>query len=302
MQFYVRVSCDKCECKLSKNTTSYGAFVLSPLILGIDFTSAPSATKPITIAHARLVHGAALRVERLERLESLDAFSALLVRGGPWVGGFDVPFGLPRELVTALGWPTRWPELVRYFGDQPRAQLREHLVEFCAGRPAGSKFAHRATDRPAGSSPSMKWVNPPVAWMLHAAAPRLLEAGVAIPGLAQGDPSRVALEAYPGMLARAITRASYKSDDRAKQDAAREAARGRIVAALTSGRHPLAIKIGFARGLRAAVEGDPRGDWLDAVLCAVQAAWAVQQGPGFGLPAEIDPIEGWIISTPAPTG
>ena len=46
----------------------------------------------------------------------------------------------------------------------------------------GHKFAHRATDRWAGSSPSMKWVNPPVAYMLHAGVPLLIDAGVAIAG------------------------------------------------------------------------------------------------------------------------
>ena len=48
----------------------------------------------------------------------------------------------------------------------------------------------------------MKWVNPPVAYMLHAGVPLLLDAGVHLPGLHAGDPARVALEAYPGLLAR----------------------------------------------------------------------------------------------------
>ena len=30
-------------------------------------------------------------------------------------------------------------------------------------------------------------------------------------------------------------------------------------------------------------------------LCAVQAAWAATQ-PGYGLPADLDPLEGWIVS------
>lgn len=240
--------------------------------------------------------GGVLRVDRLEALPHLEQFDALLQRAGPWVGGFDFPFGLPRELVIAQRWPTEWTALIRHFCAQPRAVLREQLLAFCAARPTGSKFVHRMTDRPAGSSPSMKWVNPPVAWMLHAGAPRLLEAGVDIPGLRRGDGNRVALEAYPGMLARGITRASYKSDDRAKQDAVREATRRDIVKALVAGRHPLGLKVRFAHGLRGLVETEPRGDWLDAVLCAVQAAWAVSQGPGYGLPKEIDPVEGWIVS------
>ncbi len=51
---------------------------------------------------------------------------------------------------------------------------------------------------------SMKWVNPPVAFMLHAGVPLLLDAGVHLPGHHPGDASRVALEAYPGLLAREL--------------------------------------------------------------------------------------------------
>ena len=263
--------------------------------LGVDFSSAPSRAKPITVAVARHESAHVLRVVELLALESLEAFDALLQRPGPWVGGFDFPFGLPRELVLTQDWPTDWEALIQCYADHSRAELRERFVAFCANRPAGAKFAHRATDRPAGSSPSMKWVNPPVAWMLHAGAPRLLAAGVDIPGLRRGDPSRVALEAYPGLLARAITRVSYKSDDRAKQDTGRLQARGELVRALASGRHPLDLAVRFKRGLRGTVQTDPRGDWLDAVLCAVQAAWAHAQGPHYGFPPAVDPLEGWIV-------
>ena len=34
---------------------------------------------------------------------------------------------------------------------------------------------------------------------------------------------------------------------------------------------------------------------LDAVLCLMQAAWASRQ-PDHGLPANVDPLEGWIVS------
>ena len=37
----------------------------------------------------------------------------------------------------------------------------------------------------------MKLANPPVGWMLHEGAPRLVAAGVHMPGVARGDPSRV---------------------------------------------------------------------------------------------------------------
>ena len=39
---------------------------------------------------------------------------------------------------------------------------------------------------------------------------------------------------------------------------------------------------------------DPSGDPLDAWLCLLQAAWASRQ-PRWGQPADVDPLEGWIV-------
>ncbi len=285
-------------------------------MFGVDFSSAPGPRKPITVARARLVRegtssgasgagasgaggagaSAMLVIEDFIALDSLDAFAQFLRCPGPWVGGFDFPFGLPRELVETLAWPLEWPALVRHFAALPREAIRARLRAFCDARPVGGKFAHRATDRPAGSSPSMKWVNPPVAWMFQAGAPRLLEAGVHLPGLHVGDAARVALEAYPGLLARSVTRQSYKSDDPRAQDDTRAQARSQILEALRTGRHRLGLPVRFSSVAAARLDDDPRADWLDAVLCAVQAGWATLRGPAFGLPAAIDPLEGWIVS------
>jgi len=41
---------------------------------------------------------------------------------------------------------------------------------------------------------------------------------------------------------------------------------------------------------------DPKADSLDALLCAVQAAWAYsQRNNGYGIPSHCDPLEGWIV-------
>lgn len=173
------------------------------LLVGVDFSSAPTARKPIRLAFGQR-RGAVVKLERQEALPSLDAFAAWLAAPGAWLGGFDLPFGLPRELVETLGWPTEWAPLIAHYASLSRAEIRDTFAAFCDARPAGRKFAHRACDGPAGSSPSMKWVNPPVAYMLHAGVPRLVAAGVHLPGLHAGDPSRVALEAYPGLLAREL--------------------------------------------------------------------------------------------------
>ena len=264
-------------------------------LAGIDFTSRPTRRKPITVALGHLYQGA-VRLERIEAHADNAAFAAWLRTPGPWLGVFDLPFGLPRELVLALGWPTEWLPLMRHYASLPREEIRATFAAFCAARPVGAKFAHRATDGPAGSSPSMKWVNPPVAYMLHAGVPLLLEAGVHLPGLHGGDASRVALEGYPGLLAREVLGARpYKSDDRAKQTTARFIARKDLLDALEQGRTRLQLRLRLSHAQRDDLTADASGDRLDAVLCLVQAAWASTR-PNHGLPLSIDPLEGWIVS------
>lgn len=260
---------------------------------GIDFTSAPTRRKGITIASG-VLNGDAYILESLVSLHDYEAFNTWLCRPGPWLGAFDFPFSFPRELIEHMGWPTSWAPLINHVASLSRADMRTSFKAFCDARPKGGKFAHRATDLPAGSSSPMKWVNPPVAYMLHAGAPLLLAADVTVYTLHAGDPSRIALEAYPGLVARSITKASYKSDERAKQTPARRAARTHIVETLESGVYPLGLRL-EAGNHRNALIDDASGDLLDAALCGLLAAWAWQRKDAqFGLP-DFDPLEGWIV-------
>jgi hypothetical protein len=268
-----------------------------PLLVGCDFSSTPTRRKPIVLAVGHETGGRVV-LSRLETLETLAAFEAWLAQPGEWVGGFDFPFGLPRELVEHLRWPLQWRACIEHYATLTRAEIRATFAAFCDARPAGAKFANRAFDKLAGSSPSMKWVNPPVAYMLHAALPRLLAAGVHIPGLHEGDPRRVALEAYPGLLARELLgRRSYKSDEKAKQTSERLIARKDLITGLENGRTRLALRLKLTNPQRDALVHDASGDRLDAVLCLMQAAWAQRHGaPRYGLPESLDPLEGWIVS------
>ncbi|MGV3742819.1 MAG: DUF429 domain-containing protein [Burkholderiaceae bacterium] len=260
---------------------------------GIDFTSAPSKRKGITIASGRLV-GDAYVLHSLVSLHSFKAFRAWLSLPGPWLGAFDLPFSFPRELIEHLGWPTDWSAMIRHVAGKSREELRATFKAFCDARPTGNKFAHRATDGPAGSSSPMKWVNPPVAYMLHAGVPLLLKAGVTVYTLHSGDPERIALEAYPGLIARSITRASYKSDERAKQTSERRDTRMHIVEALEKGDYRYKVRL-QAGSFREEIIADGSGDLLDACLCGILAAWAWQRREqSFGLP-DFDALEGWIV-------
>jgi hypothetical protein len=265
-------------------------------LIGVDFSSRPSARKPIVLALGAC-DGVRVRLEGFERFATLEGFGAWLQAPRRWLGGFDLPFGLPRELVQHLGWPLDWRACIEHYAALPRAEVRDAFAAFCAARPPGAKFAHRACDRPAGSSPSMKWVNPPVAYMLHAGVPLLLAAGCTLPAHAHvGAAQRIALEAYPGLLAREIVGArSYKSDDAAKQNDDRLWSRIAIVDALRHGRTRLRLSLVLSAGQHDALLDDASGDALDAVLCLMQAAWASLRAD-HGVPPAVDALEGWIVS------
>jgi Protein of unknown function (DUF429) len=271
-------------------------------IYGVDFTCAPRRAKPITVASGLLKKNL-LGIQEIERLETFAAFEALLARPGPWVGGFDFPFSLPRELVRDLGWPADWPDLVAHCGALTRLELRAALDAYRSSRPPGSKYVHRATDHPAGSSSPMKLVNPPVALMFHEGARRLAASDVDLPGLLPRAASKIALEAYPGLLARKQlgVRESYKSDTRSEHTPARTAARRKIVQALKSGR-PLGIRLTIETGLQKQIVADGSGDLLDAVICAAQAAWGwTKREANYGLPRDAPPGEGWIVTSSVTT-
>jgi hypothetical protein len=283
------------------------------MLIGCDFSSSPSKRKPIVVAVGHAKSGR-VQLQSLLRFDTLGSFADWLKQPQAWVGGFDLPFGLPRELVETLGWPTDWLSCMQHYTALSRAEIRDTFKAFCDARPVGGKFAHRATDTPAGSSPSMKWVNPPVAYMLHAGVPLLIDAGVTLPRLhapavlanesarsvSSSSSLRIALEAYPGLLARElIGNTSYKSDDKAKQTPERLIARKQLLQALEVGQTRLGLRLKLTHAQHDTLVDDASGDSLDAVLCMVQAAWAQAQYEAgdahYGLPA-CDPLEGWIVT------
>jgi hypothetical protein len=273
---------------------------MATTVYGVDFTSAPRKAKVISVARG-VLSTLTLRIDSVSRIETFFDFEAFLQTRGPWVGGFDFPFGLPRELVAALAWPSDWHDLVTHVRAMGKDEFKQAFDRIRESRPVGSRYISRKGDARAGSSSPMKLVNPPVGLMFFEGASRLASAGVSVMPCAPNDDTRIALEAYPGHLARQITKQSYKKDGADGNSAARIAARRTLVNALpTYAQTQWSLNVKLNNALTAECVADGSGDTLDAVLCCVQAAAAtlyfVQGDERFGIPNEADDFEGWIAT------
>lgn len=304
---------------------------MSPLpatLLGLDFSSAPSARKPLMLARGTRL-GAVLRLERIDTFATLqawaDALACEVAAPGGFVMGCDFPFGLPRAFVAALR-ACGPGDLPRNLADGPldgpgapatlvRA-LHAHCVDragfqrlvdgwgqdWQTDRPAGSRLIHRRCDLALPGTVSTSPLQTryvPVGKMYFEGLSRLLDAGVTLPGMQPGHPAAIAMEAYPGLLATEVLgRRSYKSETDRGSD--RLVARMDLVDALEQGRTRLGLRLKLSPAQRDHLVADPKGDRLDAVLCLLQAAWAHAQAeagaPLWGLPADVDPVEGWILT------
>jgi hypothetical protein len=239
-----------------------------------------------------------LRVEDSKTLTDFDGFEAFLQSRGPWVCGMDFPFGQPRSLISALGWPEGWEGYVGEVGMLPKEEFEDKIRADMAKRPRGSKWRYRLADRRSGSSSAMMLFRVPVGKMFYQGAPRLLTSGVRVEPCRRNGDERVAVEAYPAVVARRfLGRTAYKRDgvpDTPERRSARETLLAGLESAALREVYGFAVEMGV-RWRKEFVQ-DPSADALDSLLCAVQAAWAHEKrDEGYGVPSECDPDEGWIL-------
>ncbi len=264
-------------------------------IIGIDFTSRPTKFKPLTCTLCDFDDGV-LRIKKRLEWPSFKQFEDFLFSSGPWVAGIDFPFGQSRKFIRNMNWPRNWSDYVRLISELDRNEFKQILNAYRKSRPYGDKEHKRATDIAAGSISPQKVYGVPVGLMFFEGAPRLLRAGVKLPGIVDGATNRLVFEAYPGVLARRlIGRRSYKQDDRSKQTTDQAEARGEILGKVLG--RSLMNDFGFSIKIDMIYSdnNDTTGDRLDAILCAIQAAWAWgKRDSGFGKPYSLDNVEGWI--------
>ena len=263
-------------------------------LAGVDFSCNPSRRKPITVALGGF-EGELLRVAAIEEFATLTGFDAWLAKPGPWLGAFDFPFGLPRAFVSANALGTRCAEVIATVRARcpTRMAWRAFIDAWGNTQPKGRRLLHRATDiaSDVASTSPLQTRYVPVGLMYYEGVASLVRADVTMPGLHAGDATRVALEGYPRRLAHAlVARRSYKNSDLPDRSEAREA----IVAGLERPSVDEGIALVLDAALRRSLIADASGDRLDAVLCLAQAARASRR-KGYGLPARVDPVEGWIV-------
>lgn len=267
-------------------------------IYGLDFTSAPGNRKPL-VALGCTLEANTLRVESSHEMTSFPEFENLLGSPGPWVCGMDFPFGQPRSLVETLGWPQSWEGYVGKVEAMGKDAFEDAIRSDMSRRPKGQKWRYRLADKRSGSSSAMMLFRVPVGKMFFQGAPRLLASDVGVVPCRPNGSDRVAVEAYPAVVARRfLGRTSYKNDERRKQSPEQRAARETLIQGLES--EALQKEYGFDVALdeawRERFVREPTADALDSLLCAVQAAWAyTRRDTDYGVPAECDPLEGWIL-------
>ncbi len=293
-------------------------------IFGVDFSSSPNKKKPIIVAKGFIEKKNYLKTEKkfliiedFYYLHSLSEFEFFLKSSGPWFAGFDLPFSMPVELVEFYKWPKIWNEFVDFYCSQSREYLRSAFVNWCNQRQVGNKFAWRKTDKCAGSSPSMRWTNPPVAWMMHVGMKIMIKENLYFP--AHNFPTesnkvatqfekfidkkitnfiyKVAFESYPGFTVRKILKKSYKSDDLKKNTQERYENRVKIMNTLTQPHFKSDLSLICSKNSFNLAIDDPKGDFLDSMICAFQVADSLFK-KNFGLTHSYSSFEGWITSVP----
>jgi hypothetical protein len=266
-------------------------------IYGLDFTSAPGRKKPLIVLGCQLEDGS-LRIEGSQTLTDFGGFEDFLRTPGPWICGMDFPFGQPRSLVAALSWPQDWEGYVGKVGELSKDEFEDEIRADMATRPPGSKWRYRLADRRSHSSSAMMLFRVPVGKMFYRGAPRLLASGVRVEPCRRNGDARVAVEAYPAVVARRfLGRTAYKRDA-VPDTPERRSARETLLAGLesTTFQQIYGFTVEMDDHWTEEFLVDPSADTLDSLLCAVQAAWAyLRRDDDYGVPPECDTDEGWIV-------
>lgn len=273
-----------------------GRTLRNSIVLGIDFTSAPRKSKPITVAWS-ILDGQSLDIMSIIPLTSLDIFEGELRQGLLRFGtviGIDFPFSQPERFLDAMHWGDDWDTIVQTIEGMSMDDFVTQLKTYRDNQPPGEKHHLRRCDALAGAVSPMMVYGVPVGRMWFRGAPILQRCGISVLPCAPTDSERVALEVYPALLAQYLLgeKRTYKVDDARKADDEQRSAREDMLDVLQK-RINYGLRVHLVPGIAQRAIDDHSGDVLDAILACVQAAWASTM-PNFSIPPDVNPLEGWI--------
>lgn len=264
-------------------------------IFGLNFSSAPSGSKPITCVRCH-ERGDALYLDLLTSLSSFEMLQNFLHSDGPWIAGIDFPFGQPRPMVEAMGWPLTWEGYVEAVAAMQESEFRGALESYWAN---GASIQHeqlRTTDRLAAvECRSSNGIGAGERFFFG--APRLLGIDVCVLPCRETSADRLLVEASPALVAHKVIGSSAYKSDSPGGDASLAQARGALLEGLEAEdfRNEYGFSVSIQEAVLAEIVADHRADTLDALLASVQAAWAwTQRKDNYGIPHGADRLEGWV--------
>lgn len=311
-------------------------------VYGLDFTSSPLLSNPARSSDKLLamaaceLDGTQLRIERFIPLTGskkapFEKFEAWLAdENGPWICGADFPIGMPLGAIDYFHWCPQsdkqtWQDYVKEIHRESKTvdEFRDRVEQWSKNKLSGESarvFLFRYTDRIGGfggTTPSSPMkihtqCNPPVGRMFFEGSKRLLNSLVSIPPVRPTQDSRVIVEAYPRIVADKFIHGRKYKDAKKKDDIKQIDKCRELVLDGLSKDNPYGFTVSFADpDDRRKCLSDGKGDNLDSVLCAVQAAWASRQATGdseddvrvtYGIPEfatnclkQQVSLEGWIV-------
>ncbi len=244
-------------------------------IFGIDFTSKPSKKKPIVCIECHFRKNS-LIFSDLHRWPTFKEFENALIQPGKWIMGIDFPFTQSEKFLTNMGWPNDWKKYVNKISKLSRSEFREILDGYRKERRFGDKEHKRNCDKLSGALSPQKIYGTPVGLMFYEGAARLNRSDLTIPFIKSGDINRIAIESYPSIITRKlIGRVPYKNESSKSDHFQLLSKRENIYKMITD--DFLFSDYNFHVEAPIHLINDPFGDELDALLCAIQATWALRQ-------------------------
>ncbi len=267
-------------------------------IFGVNFTDNPTPKRPITIAHCVFKKSHGLSVNKVESFSAISDFELFLKEKGPWFAGVNFPLGQPKQFLDKMSLPPEWNHYIKDIQKWKQTGFEKKVKQYLSKLPKGTKTPLRITDIFAGVGSPLKATGNHSLHQFFGGSNCLLKSGASIIPCFPKKDNRVIIETLPALVARRF-KVQEKTGKKTKSDS--EHIHKEVIKGLETPEfeHDFDFKLFIDDTLKLKCIEDANGYSLDAILSAVQTAWAYNMGkPNYGIPDLQHPSiqsEGWII-------